>query len=165
MSPAVQLRAPRPEDAPAAWRLVCATGVLDVNSGYAYCATFRHFGSTSVVATADERLAGFVTAYRLPERQDVLFVWQVGVDADFRGQGIATRMLLWILEQSACRFVRHIETTVTASNSPSRALFRRLAQRLSTDCQIGPGFGEPELGPDHEPEELFRIGPLHRSTP
>ena len=160
MTAPLELRPPAPTDGRPVAGLVADTGVLDVNSDYAYCATFKHFSATSVVAAADDVVGGFVTAYRPPDRPDVLFVWQVGVDERYRGQGLATRMLQWILDQPACRNVQWLETTVTPSNQPSRARFQRLSQRLGTACQVGPGFGPAELGPDHEPEELFRIGPI-----
>lgn len=156
------LRHPEVGDGAAIHRLVVATGVLDVNSGYAYLAVCAHHGRTSVVADADDRLAGFVTAYRLPERPDTLFVWQVGVDASARGQGLATRMLEWLLETTGARFV---ETTITPSNAASRRLFRGLAARHGAACAVSEGFPDHLFpGPGHEPEELFRLGPF-RSEP
>lgn len=152
------LRPPTVADAAGIHRLVEATGVLDVNSGYAYLAVCAHHAATSVVAEADGRLAGFVTGYRIPDRPDTLFVWQVGVDAAARGQGLATRMLEWLLEATGAAWV---ETTITPSNEPSRRLFRRLAERRGAGCEVSEGFPVHLFpGPAHEPEELFRLGPF-----
>ena len=153
----VTLRPPTPDDGLGAHQLVVDSGVLDVNSTYAYVATFRHFAGTCVVADDDGALAGFVTGYRLPDRPDVLFVWQVGVAASHRGQGLATRMLRHLV---AADEVRWLETTITPSNAASRALFRGLARGLRTDLSVRPLFSADQLGEGHEPEELFRIGPL-----
>src|SRR5918992_4737152 len=90
-----QLTIGRPEvsDGVACWRLAAATGVLDVNSRYAYLLWCRDFAATSVVARHDGSVVGFVTGFRRPEEPSTLVVWQVGVDAAVRGQGVAAAML------------------------------------------------------------------------
>lgn len=157
----VRMRTATVEDGPHIWRLVKATGVLDVNSSYSYLMLGAHFGDTCVVAEEDGRVVGFVTAYRLPRRPEVVFVWQVGVDESMRGRGVARRMLEALVRLDACRGVEFLETTVTPSNQPSQALFRSFARHLGTDCRVSPFFPEslfPETG--HEAEELYRIGPF-----
>lgn len=156
------LRNPTVEDGAPIHALVAATGVLDVNSLYAYLAVCAHHGATSVVAEEDGVLLGFVTAYRLPERPDTLFVWQVGVDERARGRGLATQMLRWLVEGLG---VEHLETTITPSNTASRRLFRGLADKLGAGCEVRDGFPSSLFtGTGHEPEELFRLGPF-RSSP
>lgn len=156
------LEHPTVDDGLPVWRLVKATGVLDVNSSYCYAAQFRNFAKTCVVAReGDGSVVGFITGYLLPEHPDVLWIWQVGVDERGRGQGLATRMLRWLAESTGARF---LETTVTPDNAPSRALFRGFARKLETDCSVSDGISGAQLGGGHEPEELFRIGPLPRSN-
>ncbi len=160
------LREPTPADGRAVHQLVVDTGVLDVNSVYAYCALFRHFPDTCVVATgASESPAstdGFVTGHRIVARPDTLFVWQVGVAEAARGQGLATRMLTHLVQSTGVDF---IETTVTPDNTASRTLFRRLAESLGADCTVGPCLTPEHLGEGHAPEELFRIGPFSNRSP
>jgi L-2,4-diaminobutyric acid acetyltransferase len=164
-TPTLTLRAARVEDGPAIHSLVVDTGVLDVNSRYAYLAHCRHFGSTTPVAVDDDgALAGFVTAHLPPDQPDVVFVWQVGVAGFARGQGLATRLLGWLLAQPACVGVRELQTTITPDNAASHALFRGLARKLGTDCVVEEGFSGRLLGEGHAPEELFRIGPLTERT-
>jgi L-2,4-diaminobutyric acid acetyltransferase len=158
-----RLRHPTPEDAPAVWRLVQQSGVLDLNSPYAYVALFAHFPTTCAVAEREGQLVGFVTGYRVPARPQVHFVWQVGVRADQRGSGLGTAMLLWLLGEGAPTPVQSLEATVTPSNQASRRLFFGLARVLQTDCVVRPGFPPELLGEGHEPEELFCIGPIDRS--
>lgn len=154
----ILLRHPTVAHAAPIHALVEATGVLDVNSVYAYLAVCSHHGRTSVVAEADDRLVGFVTGYRIPDRPDTLFVWQVGVDEAARGRGLATRMLQWLLETTGARF---IETTITPSNIASRRLFRGLAAAHGADCEVTEGFSSTLFPqPAHEPEELHRLGPF-----
>ena len=157
------LRHPTPDDGLAVWKLVRDSGVLDRNSVYAYCATFRSFSATCVVASGGDGLAGFVTGWRLPAQPEVLFVWQVGVAVSHRGQGLATTMLRYLLDAPGGRTATFIQTTVTPDNAPSRALFHGLARKLKTACEVQTGFTSDQLGPGHAPEELFVIGPIHRS--
>lgn len=159
-----RLRHPTPRDAPAVWRMVRASGVLDLNSLYAYVALFEHFSSTCAVAFVGDELTGFVTGYRLPQKADVHFVWQVGVHPHHRGCGVASSLILWLLEEGVPTS-QWLEATVTPSNRASRALFVGLAHRLQTDCVVLPGFPGELLGEGHEPEELYRIGPIDRSLP
>ena len=160
---APRLRAPVAGDAAPMWRLAVDAGALDVNSPYAYLLVCTHFASTSVVAEDPERhdVAGFVAAYRLPENLDVLFVWQIGVSADRRGAGLGGRLLRALLAQPGNRGVRWVEATVTPSNRASERLFHSFAQSLGVACEpTGSYPAELFPGGDHEPEVLYRIGPL-----
>lgn len=144
------------------------TGVLDVNSVYAYLLVGEHFSQTSVIAEVGDRLAGFISAYCPPDKPETVFVWQVGVAEAGRGKGVATRMLYEILQRPACRHVRFLDTTVGPSNDASMALFRSLAKKLGTRCEEDELFASELFGDDdgqpHEPEILFRIGPIDPAT-
>lgn len=167
MSPAdpalapVVLRPPEPADAKAMWQLVVDTQVLDVNSPYMYAVLAAHHADACVVAHRGDALMGFVVGYLIPDRADpTYFLWQVGVDARGRGLGLATRMARDVLARTGARF---LETTVTPSNTASRALFKGLARKLDVPCDITEGFFPDTLfpsGQDHEPEALFRLGPF-----
>ncbi|MGA7802718.1 MAG: diaminobutyrate acetyltransferase [Gammaproteobacteria bacterium] len=150
------------QDGPGVWSLVKNSGVLDVNSSYCYLLLCQDFADTCVVAEMDGKLVGFVTAYRPPTRNDVLFVWQIGVDGAARGRGVASTLLDTLLSLDACRDISYIETTISPSNGPSRALFQSLARRLEVEIAEHDGFAK-ELFPEggHEPEHLFRLGPLN----
>lgn len=153
--------APKPSDAEVIWQLVNDSGVLDANSSYCYLVLCKYFADTCVVVRREGRLAGFVTALIPPRDAGRLFVWQVGVSSADRGQGLAKRMLRYLLSQSACGAVTHIETTVSPGNAPSRALFAALARELETsleECETyAPDFF-PE--PNHDPEQRLLLGPF-----
>lgn len=144
------------------WRMAKESGALDLNSPYAYLMWCDHFARTSVLVEVDDQPAGFVLGFRPPDRPDVLFVWQVAVAARFRGLRLASRMLDALVERLRPRVV---EATVTPSNEPSQRLFRSLARRENCACSESPCFERehfPNLG--HEPEALFRIGPITHDT-
>lgn len=162
----VRTRRPREADGAAIWEIVRDGGPLDLNSVYCYLVLCRDFGETCLVAEDAGRVVAFVTGYRLPDRPDTLFVWQIGVDAAHRGAGLATRLLKDLLARPGCRGARFLETTIGPSNAASRALFAGLARDLGTAMDEAGGFGADLFpGSGHEPEVRYRIGPLDAGAP
>ena len=159
--PDLRLRPPAFEDAPQIERLVRDSGILDENSGYLYWLLCRDFSGTSIVATRGGGLSGFVTAYRPPDRSDVLFVWQVAVADDAQRRGLALRMLRELIARCGPRGVRYLETTVTERNTPSQRLFRALARELEAPLEKATGFRvSGSQNAEREEEPLIRIGPF-----
>lgn len=157
---ALTFRAAVPDDGKAMWSLVKAMGGLELNTAYFYILYCLDYADSCLVAEQDGELAGFVLGHRPPERQDALFVWQVGVSPDFRKQGLAGRMIEALLKRQS-RPVHWLEATVTPDNAASRRLFSGLARRLNASCDIAEYFkAEWFPGDDHAPEDLFRIGPF-----
>ena len=160
--PACSIRPMRTEDGSNVWQLIQKAGTLDLNSAYLYLLLGRYFGDTCLVAEAGNgELAGFVTAFLPPGSDDTVFLWQIGVDPDYQGQGLAGRLLRALLNLPACRHARYLDTTVTPSNDNSRGLFQAYARRAGTELnehEFFPGELFPETG--HEPEKLLRIGPI-----
>lgn len=120
------------------------------------------FADTSIAAEdAEGRLVGFISGYCPPSRPDTLFVWQVAVDSRMRGQGLALRMLLTLIERVAKQGVRHLETTISPDNAASQALFRKAFATLGVDCQTRVLFSrEAHFDGRHEDEVLYRAGPF-----
>jgi len=162
----IRFRAPVVDDGPGVWQLVNEVGTLDRNSSYTYALLCRDFSETCRLAERDGQLQGCVTGYRPPAQPETIFVWQVGVSPQARGQGLASRLLDSLLRSPGCREVRFLETTVTPSNEVSRAMFQSLARRLETEIveSVSEGFPArlfPEAG--HEAEPRLRIGPFDPS--
>lgn len=157
----MDLRPPEPEDGLLAYQLVKQSPPLDLNSVYCYLLQCSHFANTSVVATSDEGMMGFISGYRIPDSNNTLFIWQVAVNESARGQGLAMQMLEEILRRDACNDVAFIETTITRSNRASWALFQRLADTLGASINSSPMFEQDKhFAGAHETEMLVRIGPL-----
>jgi diaminobutyrate acetyltransferase len=153
---ALRVRVPTSDDGLSMWSLARRSG-LDENSTYAYVLWGEHFAETSVVATLDDSVVGFVMGFREPRESDSLFVWQVAVDDRLRGRGIAACMLDHLVARCG---VAHVDATVNPSNHASASLFRALATRHGTavvEREVFPASAFPE---GHEAEVLFRIGPL-----
>jgi len=142
-------------------RLIELSPPLDPNSVYCNLLQCTHFKDTCICAKSEGQLVGFVSGYLQPAHPNTLFVWQVVVAEVARGKGLAGRMLMQLLQQPACSHVDFVETTITPENKASQALFTKLAERLSTDIRVEPGFDKTEhFHGRHESEVLWRIGPI-----
>lgn len=157
----IVLGMPSVRDGAAIHHLVDACKPLDLNSTYAYLLLCEHYAETCVHAKRAERTLGFISAYRPPRRDEVIFVWQVAVAEEARGQGLARAMLRELLSRPALSDCRYLETTVSPSNEPSRRLFHGLARELGAPLTERVLFSEQDFGDDHhEVETLIRIGPF-----
>jgi L-2,4-diaminobutyric acid acetyltransferase len=161
----LEIDAPVVADGPALYRITRDSGVLDVNSSYAYLLWCRDFAQTSVVARVNGAAVGFVTGFLRPEAPDTVVVWQVAVDSSQRGAGIASTLLNHLLDRMLPRGVRYLETTITADNSASIRLFSALARDREAEL-VRTELFTADLFPDaHEGEDLYRIGPFEGVAP
>lgn len=167
LGPDILIRAPKITDGVQMWRVARDTGVLDLNSSYAYALFARDFAATCRVAVWDGVVVGFVTGYRRPADPDCLFVWQIGVDARCRGMGVAARLLDDLIRSGPVDApIRAVQTTITDDNTASQSLFRSFARRWgSAPVTVHSLFDSAHLvpagedGPPHAPERLYEIGP------
>ena len=161
----IHLTRPAPEDGAALHRLVAESPPLDPNSLYCNLLQCSHFADTSVAARMNGQLVGFVSGYRVPERPDTQFVWQVVVSEAARGRGLAKRMLHYLADQSLAGAppVRFLETTITPDNAASWALFRSFARDFDAAIEESVLFSrERHFEGQHDDEVMLRIGPLRR---
>ncbi|RLL45513.1 diaminobutyrate acetyltransferase [Oceanobacillus piezotolerans] len=158
-------RKPKKEDGAEVWELVKHTGNLDLNSSYSYLMWCEIFSDTSIVVVRKEtqKVVGFISGFIHPEQQDTIFIWQVAVHASERGRGLATKMLLQLLERDYCVDVHYVEATVGPSNTPSKRLFLGLARKFQTNWKISDYFKADDFpSKGHEDELLFKIGPIEK---
>ncbi|NIL78213.1 Acetylornithine/succinyldiaminopimelate aminotransferase [Rhodococcus sp. B10] len=156
---AVTFRSPQVSDGVRLWEIARDSRVLDLNSSYAYVLWCRDFAATSVVSDVDGRAVGFVTGYIRQDSPTTFFVWQVAVDADQRGKGLAGRMLNELLDRLAPQGITHLETTISPDNEASIALFTALARTRGTDITKSDLFAPNDFPDSHEAEELYTVGP------
>lgn len=160
----LNLRPPQGDDAIGIRDLAAATGVLDLNSTYAYLLLATDFSSTSIVAESDGDLQGFITGYHPPPRPDVLFVWQVAVAPSAQGTGLASTMIDSLVERVRAERGGPItvEATVSPGNTASRAFFGAFARRHGVPLIERPHFDSELLDAEgaHEDEPILRIGPI-----
>ena len=96
----------------------------------------------------------------MPQRPDTLFVWQVAVHSQARGQGLGVRMLDELVLRLQPGGVTHMETTITRDNEASWAMFGRHASNFSAAMDDRVFFDrEQHFQGSHDSEYLVRIGP------
>jgi L-2,4-diaminobutyric acid acetyltransferase len=157
----INYRHPFFKDGLAIYELVKRCPPLDTNSIYHYYLLCRDFSNTCVIAERDNQIISFLSAYRKPQEQDCLFVWQVAVSKESRGKHIATNMLKWLIEQISSANIRILETTCSPSNHASQALFRNFAKKYHAIIKTYDFLDISMFGNHtHDAEILFRIGPL-----
>jgi L-2,4-diaminobutyric acid acetyltransferase len=124
-----------------------------------------HHAKTSVVAEIDGVLVGAVTGYIPPGQPDSLFIWQVAVAPQLRGQGLARLMLEYLRRTCVSENkLLWIETTISPSNTASHHLFTSFTLQHDVGCAITTLFSAELFGESgHEEEKLYRIGPWDRS--
>jgi len=157
-------RTPTVADGSGIWRIVQESGVLDLNSAYLYLLLSKDFADTCIVAEQDKQLVGFATGYRPPATPEVIFLWQIGIVAEQRGQGLGSRLLAKFLSNPGAKGAQFLETTISPSNTASKKLFLGLTRDLATECQVSSCFTEQDFPNGHEAEELYRIGPLNQDS-
>jgi L-2,4-diaminobutyric acid acetyltransferase len=158
-----QFRSARPEDGASLWRLVQASGTLELNSAYFYLLFATYFGSTCLVAEHQGQVAGAVIGYHPPQQAHTAFVWQIGLLPEFRGQGLGTALLHEWLDLPANQDCTWVTATVADDNTASQALFRRFARERWAACVSQPLFTAEMFPVDHPAEPLLRIGPIART--
>lgn len=134
------LRMPRAEDGPRVTALITASPPLDTNSAYCNLLQCTDFRETCVLAERDGEVVGWISAYRPPTAQERLFVWQVAVDRQARGEGLAARMLDELIARPAAASARTLTTTITQDNDASWALFQAFARRHGATLTKRPRF-------------------------
>jgi L-2,4-diaminobutyric acid acetyltransferase len=159
----LQIDRPSVTDGAALWRIARDSKTLDLNSSYSYLLWCRDFAGTTVVARdGGGEPVGFVTGYLRPDRPRTLLVWQVAVDAAYRGRGLAATLLDDLVARGSREHrITAVETTITPGNTASERLFTSFAARHGAGVEREVLF-DTGLFPDgpHDPEVLYRIGPL-----
>lgn len=130
-TPEISIKKPKPSDGKDLWVIAKQTGVLDLNSSYSYNLIATHFSETSAVTLLDDKPAGFLSAYIIPDDPKALSIWQIGVVPQYHGKGIGFSMIKNVL----CQNVTLAKTTITPSNTPSKKLFQKVSRYLQTQLR------------------------------
>lgn len=154
----MSFNAPTIEEGHLLHKLAKEAGGLDVNTEYAYLLLGAHFSETCAIAKSDGNPAGFASAYIVPGKPDTLFVWQIAVGKNYRGQGLAKSMIKQILSRDACKNINNVEATVSPSNDASMSVFRSLAKDLDGSFNTAEYIKTSHFSSgDHEDEPLIQI--------
>lgn|SRR5690625_11518 len=151
-------RPPTAADGNRMWEIARDSGVLDLNSPYAYVLWGAEFSASSIVVEVEGRVVGFVTGFLRPSEPDTIFVWQVGVDADQRGKGLAARLLHRLMDRTEAEHgTVRLRTTISPDNEASKRTFGAVARDRGMTLSSEDYLGAELLGEGHEPEDLYTI--------
>lgn len=160
------LRKPRAEDGPRITALIAASPPLDVNSPYCNLLQCSDFADTCVLAERGGDLLGWVSAYRPPAAPECLFVWQVAVASEARGEGLAGKMLDELADRPSAAGATTLTTTITDENAASWGLFEAFARRRGASLERSPRFErERHFAGAQETEWEARIALLPTPSP
>ncbi|KAI9029464.1 acyl-CoA N-acyltransferase [Hyaloraphidium curvatum] len=81
----------------------------------------EHFAGTSLVAEADDELAGFLIGFVSQDHPDEAYVHMVGVDPRLRGQGLGRRLHDAFADLASVAFHTRIGFVVTGRDAPVEA--------------------------------------------
>lgn len=157
------IRMPEDKDGAEVHELISECPPLDENSMYCNLLQCTHFSETSALAEIEGEAKGFISGYINPDDPSILFIWQVAVHEDARGQGLGKKMLSEILNREACKDVDTIQTTITRANKASWGLFESFAKALDTSCRDEVMFNRKEhFKGAQDTEHLVTIGPFNK---
>lgn len=161
----ITYRQPRITDGQDVHQLIKNCPPLDQNSLYCNLIQCRDFANTSIIAeTSDNKVVGFISGYIPQNRPETLFIWQVALNAQFRGRGIAQQMLSKLFSRDPR--IRFLETTISPSNSASKQLFERFFNDHLMNVDSKTLFARGvHLDDDHEDEVLYVAGPAKSFDP
>lgn len=156
----VTVRTPMAKDGQSLYQLAKNAGGLDVNSEYAYLLLGAHFSKTCAIMEENSKPIGFVSAYKLQDYPDTLFIWQVAIEQKHRKRGLAKTMIRGILDRDVCQPIRYLQATITPSNIASQNFFESLSRDLGAEFKKFPFFNKELFSEKHEEEFLIQIGPF-----
>lgn len=166
MKSGITFRKPSKSDGAAVLELIQACHPLDENSLYFYLVQCDQFRDTCVLAERDGKVVGWVSAHIPPNEPDTVFVWQVAVSPEARGEGLGLRMLQDLVKRPDCIGTRQLCTTITPDNEASWALFRKFADRAGADVDDEPHYLEDDhFAGEHDTEHMVTLSfaqPLRR---
>lgn len=149
------LRNATESDAPRLRRLAQLCPPLDVHTPYTYWVLAKYHGKSSFVLEQDGRPVGFITALEAPS---AVFIWQIGILPDHRGQGLSYRLIDAVLGY-ARGVSKPLEVTIAADNDASNAAFTGACQKASAALEALDRVVVTDLDdPDFEEAEIrYRI--------
>ena len=160
----LKFRSAQPKDGAALWRLIQATGTLELNSAYFYLLFATDFGRTCLIAEQGDEVVGAVIGYHPPEQARTAFVWQVGLLPRLRAKAWALNSCsagsTCLPTRTACGS-RPPWPTTTPHRKPSSSGLR---STRSTECNVQTHFTADLFPVDHPPNPCTGSGHCHAQS-
>ncbi len=138
--PIPTLRAPQPEDGARVALLAKDDRKQVFGTLLGELSDFEQFVNTSIVAEVDGDVVGAVLAYIPPYAPNTLNILQVLIHEKEENKGLGSLMLGQLMRREVCAEITQVETTISAGDESTWALFRRFAQWQHSRLEITPFF-------------------------
>jgi len=108
---------------------------LDLHTAFTYWTLFKYFGDTCFVLEKKGRIIGFISGLLSSNQPNTLYLWQIGIDPDYRGNRYAEILLKRVVEAARAKDCKGLQITIAPENRSSYRLFSRFAleQGLAMD--------------------------------
>jgi len=155
----IKITFPTKKNGSAVAKLIQRCPPLDLNSTYHYLIQSHYFDRTCAIALEGNKVVAFVSGFIKPKNKNCLFIWQVAIDGNYRGNGFGIELIEFLLDQN--KDVNTIETSITKNNIASRKMFQKIVTKYETTMSEETLFGKKEdFSYEHESEMLITIGPI-----
>lgn len=118
---------------------------IEQHAEHVYKIMSDHFGSTFFIAKVPDKegtlkATGFMMGYMSQEIRGHLFVWQIAVSDQSKGQGIGHRLLKHTVCFAHSKYgCTAVMATVETGNIPSQNLFEKLDFKIESSRFVQPG--------------------------
>jgi diaminobutyrate acetyltransferase len=85
----------------------------------------RYLKASCFLAEKDSKTVGFVMGFVSDNIEGTYFIWQIGVDLEFQGQGLGSAILKEVEKEIKKLGSSRIELTIDPENTPSQKLFEK----------------------------------------
>lgn len=97
-----------------------------------YNIMIRYFGNTFFVAKEGDKIAGFVWGFISQSDPEVLFLWQIGVTEEYRGNQLSRKLIDSFTQAARDNGCTRIHATVEPENIPSWKMFEKMGFKSIT---------------------------------
>ncbi len=95
---------------------------------YVYWIMAEYFPLSNYVVFNENKIIGFICALPSIDKQ-CYFIWQIVIDADYRGKKVATILVKRIIDEAKHNGFNKLELTINCDNNASYKLFEQTAYK------------------------------------
>ncbi len=131
---------------------------LDLHTTVTYWTLFNYFSNLCFLMLEEEKVIGFVSGVKSSLDKEVVYLWQVGVAKNYRGNNYASLLLDHFFKASKNLDCSKIQVSIAPENEPSyNAFFKYSKEHSYNISQVGELKYEDELTGKKEFEILYQI--------
>ncbi|GEM_PF-3598627 len=157
---AVEYRKASVEDAKEIHTIVKNTPGIDDNSLYYYSLWLKEFDQSNVVATQNNKIIAFLTAFRKPKDPETLFLWQLAAIPRHGVPDLGVRLAYHLIDYEIDNNLSGVEATIDLNNKSILYVMKKIEKKYNGKMLMEEYLSEDFLsGNDehHHSETLLKI--------